>query len=71
LPGSFDFNLDLARYILDASTGRPVLDAHGAVDTEGATIRAVPDQLGLILKPGRVPISVLIVDRVEGIPSSN
>jgi uncharacterized protein (TIGR03435 family) len=53
LPGSFDFKLDLARYILDASTGQPVLDTHGAADTEGATIRALPDQLGLVLKPGR------------------
>ncbi len=68
LKGYFDFQLDLARYILDAGTGKPMVDARGAVDTESATLRAVADQLGLVLKPVRAPVGVLVVDHVDKTP---
>jgi uncharacterized protein (TIGR03435 family) len=70
LEGSFDFELDTSRYVLDDS-GKPILDYRGAIDMEGALIRALPEQLGLALKPQRSPYHVLVVDHVEKIPSAN
>ena len=71
IEGSFDFTLDLARYILDPATGTPVMNGIGMVDTEGATLRAARDQLGLELKAERAPFEVLVVDHVEKHPSAN
>lgn len=71
LTGNFDFNLDLGRYILDPTSGIAIVDGNGMVDTEGATLRAVRDQLGLILRPEKAPISVLVIDHVEKFPSIN
>jgi uncharacterized protein (TIGR03435 family) len=70
LDGSFDFELDTSRYVLDDS-GKPILDYRGAIDMEGALIRALPEQLGLALKPQRSPYDVLVVDHVEKIPLAN
>jgi uncharacterized protein (TIGR03435 family) len=69
--GFFDFTLDLGRYVLDPSTGAPVLDARGLIDSEGATVRAVRDQLGLILKSDRGDFDVLVIDHVEKRPAEN
>jgi uncharacterized protein (TIGR03435 family) len=71
LQGSFDFTLKLARYVLDSATGRPETDLKGMVDTEGAILRAVRDQLGLILKPEHAAFDVLIVDHLDKTPSAN
>jgi uncharacterized protein (TIGR03435 family) len=71
LEGSFDFDLDTSRYVLDQDTGKPILDYRGAIDMEGALLRALPEQLGLALKPQRSPYDVLVVDHVEKIPSAN
>jgi uncharacterized protein (TIGR03435 family) len=71
LAGSFDFQLDLARYILDAETGKPIKDARGAVDEESALIRGLREQLGLALKPARAPIDILVVDHVLKAPTGN
>jgi uncharacterized protein (TIGR03435 family) len=71
LEGSFDFELDTSRYVLDQDTGKPILDYRGAIDMESALLRALPEQLGLALKPQRSPYDVLVVDHVEKIPSAN
>jgi uncharacterized protein (TIGR03435 family) len=69
IAGSYDFTLDLAPFVLDAATGAPVLDARGMIDSEGATLRAVRDQLGLILRSDNGWFDVLVVDRVEKRPA--
>jgi uncharacterized protein (TIGR03435 family) len=71
LTGSFDFTLDLGRYVLDPATGSPVLDARRMIDSEGATLRAVRDQLALTLRPDHGDFDVLIIDHVEKRPSGN
>jgi len=71
LTGSFDFQLDLSRYILDPETGKPIHHARGAIDEEGALVRGLREQLGLALKPGRAPIDVLVVDHVLKVPAGN
>jgi len=71
LQGGFDFTLDLGQYILDSDTGKPVLDARGAVDTEGAVMRGLPEQLGLRLEPGKAPVEVVVIDRLERVPTAN
>jgi uncharacterized protein (TIGR03435 family) len=71
LSGRYDFQLDLSRYILDAETGKPVLDTRGAIDQEGALVRGLRDQLGLLLRPARAPVDTLIVDSVQKVPTGN
>jgi uncharacterized protein (TIGR03435 family) len=71
LTGTFDFTLDLSSFILDPDTGKPILDARGAVDEESAYIRALPQQLGLKLEPQKRPAEVLIIDRVQKSPTKN
>jgi uncharacterized protein (TIGR03435 family) len=71
LAGGYDFTLDLAPYILDPETGAPVTDAKGLIDTETAALRAVREQLGLLLRRDRAPLEVLVVDHVEKTPSAN
>jgi uncharacterized protein (TIGR03435 family) len=71
LTGSFNFTLDLGRYVLDPGTGAPVLDAKGMIDSEGATLRAVREQLGLMLRPVEHDFAVLVIDHVEKRPTAN
>jgi uncharacterized protein (TIGR03435 family) len=71
IEGFFDFTLDRSSYVLDAETGKPILDWRGAIDTEGSSVRAVHDQLGLTIKPDRAPFEVLVVDRVQRTPAAN
>ena len=71
LSGAFDFNLDLSMYILDPSTGQPILDARGAVDSESSYLQALPKQLGLRLEPKTIPVQLLVIDRVQKDPSGN
>jgi uncharacterized protein (TIGR03435 family) len=71
LTGSFNFTLDLGRYILDPATGTPTLDASGMIDSEGATLRAVREQLGLMLRPDQGEFEVLVIDHVEKRPTAN
>jgi uncharacterized protein (TIGR03435 family) len=70
LSGGFDFELDLGPYILDAQ-GKPILDVRGAIDSEGANMQAIRDQLGLELKSDRAPLPVLVIDHVEKRPTGN
>jgi len=70
LAGGFDFELDFSPYILDAD-GKQIVNARGAIDSEGAAIQALRDQLGLALKPDRAPFQVLVIDHVEKTPAGN
>jgi uncharacterized protein (TIGR03435 family) len=71
LPGRFNIALDLAPYILDADTGKAVVDSIGRVDETGALIRALPQQLGLRLEKKIAPIEVLVIDHIEKDPTAN
>ena len=71
IEGFFDFTLDRSRFVLDPDTGKPIVDWRGAIDTEGSTLRAVREQLGLDVKADRAPFEVLVVDRVQRVPSAN
>lgn len=71
LAGTFNFSLELGRYMTDPETGKLVVDAIGRADTEGATFRGLRDQLGLALRPGRTSVDVLVVDHVEKAPTEN
>jgi uncharacterized protein (TIGR03435 family) len=70
LAGTFDFTVDLSPYVLD-SEGRPVLDARGAIDTEGANLLALPKQLGLKLERKARPMDVMVIDAVRKAPIEN
>jgi uncharacterized protein (TIGR03435 family) len=70
LAGGFDFELDFGPYILDAD-GKQIVNARGAIDSEGAVIQALWDQLGLALKSDRAPFQVLVIDHVEKTPAGN
>jgi uncharacterized protein (TIGR03435 family) len=71
LKGSYDFKLDLSKYLSDPETGHVIRGADGRIDEEGALFRATHEQLGLTLKPGRSPVRVLVVDHVEKLPTRN
>ncbi len=71
LTGSFDFALDLAPYILDPETGKPVLDSIGRTDERGALSRALPQQLGLRLEKTIARMEVLVIDHLEKDPTGN
>ena len=47
------------------------MDANGRVDEETAVLRGVREQLGLTLRPGHAPVEVLVIDRVEKVPTGN
>ena len=71
LPGVYDFNLNLAPYVLDPQTGKAILDARGAIDEETALIQALPKQLGLRLERKTAPAEVMVIDHVEKDPTAN
>jgi uncharacterized protein (TIGR03435 family) len=71
LQARFDFALDLAPYILDADTGKAVVDSIGRTDEAGALIRALPQQLGIRLEKRIAPIEVLVIDHLEKDPTAN
>lgn len=70
LSGTFDFEIDMAPYVLDAD-GKPIVDHRGAIDSEGANMQALRDQLGLALKADHALFPVLVVDHVEKTPTGN
>ena len=71
LAGPFDFALDLAPDILDAATGKPVVDSLGRIDEAGALIRALPQQIVLRIEKKTAPVEVLVIDHVEKDPTVN
>ena len=71
LGGRFDFALDLSRYILDADTGKAVVDGMGRVDETGALLRALPQELGLRLEKKVAPSDVLVIESIEKDPTAN
>ena len=70
LAGTFDFTLDLSRYLLDADD-KPVLDSRGALDLESAYLRALPEQLGLSLERKKALLEVLVIDHIDKNPTAN
>jgi uncharacterized protein (TIGR03435 family) len=71
LTGIFDFTLDLRPYIVDPETGKPILNAAGAIDQEAALLQALPPQLGLRLERKIAPTKVMVIDHVEKDPTAN
>jgi uncharacterized protein (TIGR03435 family) len=69
--GVYDFTLDLSDYVLDATTGKPILDARGAIDEEAALLPALPRQLGLGLRRKTVAMQVMVIDHVAKDPAPN
>ena len=62
LTGKYDFNLDFAR---------PGASPAASEEPESEFSIALEEQLGLRLVPRKVPVSVLVVDRAERIPTEN
>jgi uncharacterized protein (TIGR03435 family) len=71
LSGVYDFSLDLSDYLLDAATGKPILDAGGHIDEEPALLLALPEQLGLSLRRKIEPTQVMVIDHVAKDPTPN
>lgn len=71
LSGVYDFTLDLSDYVLDAKTGKPILDARGAIDEEAALLPALPEQLGLRLRRQTEATQVMVIDHVAKDPTPN
>lgn len=65
LAGKFDFTLEFA----PQAPGAVAIESPD--DSASNLISAVPQQLGLKLIPGSVPVDVLIVDSADKIPSEN
>jgi uncharacterized protein (TIGR03435 family) len=71
LSGVYDFTLDLSDYVLDATTGKPILDTRGAIDEEAGLLLALPRQLGLRLRRKTVAMQIIVVDHVAKDPTPN
>jgi uncharacterized protein (TIGR03435 family) len=69
LSGVYDFTLDLSAYVLDAATGKPILDARGAIDEEAGLLPALPEQLGLRLRRQNRATQVMVIDHVAKDPT--
>lgn len=64
LKGRYDVTLDIAKYI-------PERGSTEAIDPVTILTRGLHDELGLKLKPRKLPIEFLIVDHAEKIPVEN
>lgn len=69
LSGVYDFALDLSDYVLDAKSGKPILDARGVIDEEAALLLALPEQLGLSLRRKTEATQVMVIDHVAKDPT--
>jgi uncharacterized protein (TIGR03435 family) len=73
LTGKYDFRLEYAN---DGSMGpavpMPVMVNRTATEASGPPIfKALQDQLGLKLEPGKAPREVLVIDKAEKTPIEN
>ncbi len=71
LPGLYDFTLDLSDDGSDPTTGKPILDARGAINEEAALLLALPTQLGLKLRRQTEAMQVMVIDHVAKDPTPN
>jgi uncharacterized protein (TIGR03435 family) len=84
IQGLYDFDLDISaedmiRMKMGAEVaavrlsagGGDVRPAEGASDTMGASIFSAVQQYGLKLDPRKAPVDILVVDRVEKLPTDN
>jgi len=62
LPGRYDFTLDFTSFVPEPGQ---------TVDELSATVAVVRRQLGLELRPRKLPVPVLVVDRAEKSPAEN
>ena len=69
LEGSFDFVLKLTAYVPKDGAGEAASGAEHDIPYMFAT--AVQDQLGLKLESRRAVVRVLVVERIERVPSAN
>lgn len=68
LPGEFDFTIDGSNYAPPpCATGQKCDEP----DEMYMVTRAVQDQLGLRLEPRKLSISMVVVDRIEKVPTEN
>lgn len=65
----FDFSLDPMRYLADPATG--LVSPQARAHMEDAFACRIHEQRGLVLKSGRVPASVPVVDHLEKTPVDN
>lgn len=63
LKDRYNFTLDISRFIPG--------DAPNPEDLPAILSEAVRDQLGLRLAPQKLPLEILIIDRVDPIPTAN
>jgi len=61
----YDFVLDLTRYVPERNPGDPPQDRAGTLMT------ALHEKLGLKLESKKAPIEILVIDRMEKIPTEN
>jgi uncharacterized protein (TIGR03435 family) len=71
-PGIFDITLNLAEVVLPAAEVRPRGTTTGPrpIEFEPPLHRALEEQLGLTLQPGKVPVEFIVVEHIEE-PSEN
>jgi uncharacterized protein (TIGR03435 family) len=63
LKDRYNFTLDISRYIPGGSLNPE--------DMPAILTQAVQEQLGLKLTPKKLPMEILVVDRVEQVPTAN
>jgi uncharacterized protein (TIGR03435 family) len=63
LKDRYNFTLDISRYIPGGSLNPE--------DMPGILSQAVQEQLGLKLTPKKLPMEILVIDRVEQVPTAN
>src|SRR5262249_361337 len=67
LKGRYDFTIDIAPYITQEMMTQP----HSESDMIPIAISAIQEQLGLKLESRKVPVEILVIDRVEKTPVEN
>ena len=65
LKGRFDFEIDIRKYVPQMKPGDPPPDVFAIVQ------EALLHEIGLKLEPRKVPMEVLVIDRIEKTPVAN
>jgi uncharacterized protein (TIGR03435 family) len=70
LPGAYNFNLDWTPAVR-AAAGAPPDPSHDTPDSGPTLFDALETQLGLKLESKKLPLPVIVIDRVERTPAEN